>query len=228
MLYHILGLLSSLVFILTWAGLVAQIRRIYRQGDDALEGNSSLSLNQFGSSYFAFFSMFIFGIAVEPFNHYLVWTRCGACLLTLVILVRLWRLRRNRVTAAVSVIATIALIAGFVSMGFRPFPALAQLGTNALMLIVTVILVQGTLHQWLLLRKQQKVGSLSAGLFYGILAKDISTLLFGLAMPFAQAWPLLVLSGASVITRGAVLLQIKWLQKQQVGCGGVEENNKGL
>ena len=87
---------------------------------------------------------------------------------------------------------------------------------NTLMLLVTVILIQGTLHQWLVLRRRQHVGSLSFGLFYGILAKDISTLLFGLTMPFAQAWPLLVLNGASVITRGAVLLQMKHLQKKHL------------
>lgn len=216
MLYHLLGLLSSAIFIFTWAGLFAQIRRISRQQSSANEDNHSLSLNQFGSSFFAFYAMFVFGIAVEQFNHYLVWTRCGACLLTLVILVRIWRLRRTSAAAGVSLLASTALIAGFISMGFRPFPLLAQIGANTLMLLVTVILIQGTLHQWLVLRRRQHVGSLSFGLFYGILAKDISTLLFGLTMPFAQAWPLLVLNGASVITRGAVLMQMKHLQKKHV------------
>lgn len=214
MLYHLLGLLSSAIFIFTWAGLFAQIRRISRQRPSVSEDNHSLSLNQFGSSFFAFYAMFVFGIAVEPFNHYLVWTRCGACLLTLVILVRIWRLRRSASAAGVALLATTALFAGFISMGFRPFPAFAQIGANTLMLLVTVILVQGTLHQWLLLRRRQHVGSLSFGLFYGILAKDISTLLFGLTMPFAQAWPLLVLNGASVLTRGAVVLQMTHLQKK--------------
>ncbi len=215
MLYHLLGLLSSAIFIFTWVGLFAQIQRISQQQLKVEEDNHSLSLNQFGSSFFAFYAMFIFGIAVEPFNHYLVWTRCGACLLTLFILVRIWRLRRTRTAAGVSLLASAALVGGFISMGFRPFPALAQLGANTLMLLVTVILIQGTLHQWLLLRRRQHIGSLSFGLFYGILAKDISTLLFGLTMPFAQAWPLLVLNGASVITRGAVLLQMKHLQSKQ-------------
>ena len=89
-LYHILGFASAALFLLTWLGLWSQIKAMTRfhvpvssESDDA---NHSLSLNQFGSSYFAFFSIFLFGISVEPFNHYLVWTRFGALILTLIII----------------------------------------------------------------------------------------------------------------------------------------------
>jgi hypothetical protein len=179
------------------------------------DANNSLSLNQFGSSYFAFFSIFLFGISVDPFNHYLVWTRCGALILTLIIIYKIWSQRRTKLTAAVTVLAGLSLLAGFVSMYFRPFPALAQFGTNSLMLVVTVILFQGTLHQWVVLRRRQKVGSLSFTLFKNILIKDVSTLMFGLTMPISQSWPLLILNGTSVLMRGGVLIQMLILKRRE-------------
>ena len=215
MLYHIMGLASSALFLLTWFGLWSQIKSMNKYQYLCRDANNSLSLNQFGSSYFAFFSLFLFGISVEPFNHYLVWTRFGALLLTLVIIMKIWQQRRRPVTTMVTSMATLVFLAGIASMFFRPFPAIAQLGTTTLMLGVTVILFQGTLHQLLVLKRRQKVGSLSATLFKNILIKDVSTLLFGLTMPLSQSWPLLVLNGTSVIMRGAVLIEILRLKRRE-------------
>lgn len=225
MLYHLMGLASSALFLLTWFGLWSQIKSMNKYQYLCHDANNSLSLNQFGSSYFAFFSLFLFGISVEPFNHYLVWTRCGALLLTLIIIIKIWRQRRAPVTTLVTILALLAFLAGVVSMFFRPFPAIAQLGTATLMLGVTVILFQGTLHQLLLLKRRQTVGSLSATLFKNILIKDVSTLLFGLTMPLSQSWPLLVLNGTSVIMRGAVLVEILKLKRREEH--GVIEVEKG-
>ena len=215
MLYHIMGLASSALFLLTWFGLWSQIKSMNKYQYLCRDANNSLSLNQFGSSYFAFFSLFLFGISVEPFNHYLVWTRFGALLLTLVIIMKIWQQRRGPVTTMVTSMATLVFLAGIASMFFRPFPAIAQIGTATLMLGVTVILFQGTLHQLLVLKRRQKVGSLSATLFKNILIKDVSTLLFGLTMPLSQSWPLLVLNGTSVIMRGAVLVEILRLKRRE-------------
>jgi heme exporter protein D len=210
-----MGLVSSALFLLTWFGLWSQIKSMNKYQYLCRDANNSLSLNQFGSSYFAFFSLFLFGISVEPFNHYLVWTRFGALLLTLVIIMKIWQQRRGPVTTMVASIATLVFLAGIASMFFRPFPAIAQLGTATLMLGVTVILFQGTLHQLLVLKRRQKVGSLSATLFKNILIKDVSTLLFGLTMPLSQSWPLLVLNGTSVMMRGAVLVEILRLKRRE-------------
>lgn len=215
MLYHVLGLASAVLFLLTWTGLYAQIKAMARYQHISSDANHSLSLNQFGSSYFAFFSIFLFGISVEPFNHYLVWTRFGALALTLIILWKIWQHRRTTIASSVALIASISLIAGLASMAFRPFPALAQLGANTLMLVVTVILFQGSLHQWLVLRRRQKVGSLSFALFRNILIKDVSTLMFGLTMPISQSWPLLILNGTSVVMRGSILIQMHRLTRRE-------------
>ena len=76
------------------------------------------------------------------------------------------------------------------------------------MLIVTALLVQGTLHQLFVIRRSQVIGALSPALFQSILIKDVTTLAFAFTMPFAIAWPLILLNGASVITRGCLLIQM--------------------
>src|SRR5205085_263095 len=52
----------------------------------AARATAILSLNQFVSSLLAFFSFFLYGMCLQPFNHYLVWPRLTATLLTLAVL----------------------------------------------------------------------------------------------------------------------------------------------
>ena len=209
MLYHILATVSAVAFLLTWYGLAKQIINIKKLRESNQSSTQSLSTNQFASSFFAFYANFIFGIAIEPFSHYLVWTRFGALLLILVILFQLWQDRRSIPTGLVLGLCATAMVIGLCSIGFRPYPNIAKLGANSLMLIVTALLVQGTLHQLLVVRRSKAIGALSPALFKSILIKDITTLAFALTMPIAVAWPLIVLNGASVITRGGLLIQMK-------------------
>lgn len=213
-LYHILGWVSSLLFLLTWFGLFKQVRMIEKRRLLAVSSTTNLSLNQFSSSFFAFYSNFIFGISIEVFNHYLVWTRVGALILTLFILYRIYQDRHSTVTKVAFYFALFALIVGGVSIMFRPYPDIAKLGATTMMIAITLLLIQGTLHQiWTVYRTKQ-IGALSVTLFRSILVKDISTLMFALTMPLATAWPLLVLNGASTVTRGALLMQLEWLRRK--------------
>ena len=212
--YHLLGWISSLLFVLTWYGLAQQLITIERRRKTGMVTTHGLSINQFSSSFFAFYANFFYGISVQPFNHYLVWTRCGALVLLLGILARIWLERRSQISTIAFWAALIALIFGFCSMAFRPFPGFARLGANTLMLAVTALLVQGTVHQWLLIRRQAAVGALSFSLIRTILIKDVSTLSFALTMPLAVSWPLLLLNGSSVLTRGMLLIQMELIRKQ--------------
>ena len=209
MTYHVLGLLSSLLFLMTWYGLFKQIQVIQRRLDMNEPSTRNLSINQFGSSYLAFYANFIFGIALITFNHYLVWTRLGALVLLLYILYRIWQDRPTTINQSVFVVSALMLLLGFVSIGFRPYPGIAQLSSTILMLVVTGLLIQGTVHQCWLLIKTKEVGDLSGALFKSILIKDISTLAFALTIPLNESWPLLLLNGSSVITRGWLLWLIR-------------------
>ena len=108
-------------------------------------------------------------------------------------------------------------------MGFRPYPSVAKLGANSLMLIVTALLIQGTLHQIIVVRRSKVIGALSPALFRSILIKDVTTLAFALTMPIAVAWPLIVLNGASVITRGGLLVQMKMVGEKSGEKNGHKE-----
>ena len=86
--YHITGAISSAIFLLTIVGLWSQLRFVWQRKRAANNGESHerptavLSVNQFVSSYLAFFSFFVYGVCLDPFNHYLVWPRLAASLLT--------------------------------------------------------------------------------------------------------------------------------------------------
>ena len=82
--YHITGLISSAVFLLTIGGLWAQLGLVWQRKHSATNDTTQerptavLSVNQFVSSYLAFFSFFLYGACLERFNHYLVWPRLAA------------------------------------------------------------------------------------------------------------------------------------------------------
>jgi hypothetical protein len=210
--YHLLGWLSSLVFVFTWYGLSHQIFQMVSAKKYHNTASQSLSINQFSSSFFAFYANFIFGLSAENFNHYLVWTRLGALLLLLVILGYIWKDRRSFLSLFAFSGATLAIVLGFVAMNFRPFPVIATYGTNSFVVIVALILVQGTVHQCMVINKQKNVGSLSESMVFSIILKDLSTLAFALTMPLAIAWPLLFMNGSSILSRGFL-----WLTMRKIG-----------
>lgn len=215
MIHHLLGLLTSAVFLLNWYGLASQWYLIEKRKSKHLVATQSLSPNQFASSFIAFYSIFIFGVALEEFNHYLVWTRLVALLLLLPILFRIQQERKSVITRGIFVCAVGLLLCGLVAMNFRPFSTLINIGSDTLMVVVAFVLLQGAFHQWRILKRNRNLGALSFSLFRSIIAKDICTLAFALTIPFNQAWPLVLVSGTSIFARGAVLLEMERLRRQQ-------------
>ena len=206
--YHLWGTLSSALFALTVYGLWIQLNKI-RQRRQArhFPATERLSVNQFFSSYFAFYGNFLFGLAVPVLNHYLVWTRLAALLLILNILFWIWWERRSRLSLAALMLGELFLLSGLVVLVLRPLPALLTLA-NGLIVVMTVVLVQGTVQQILVLPRARSAGVLSRRMLVFTLTKDASTLAFALTMPLSQSWPLLLLNGASIVTRGALLLLV--------------------
>lgn len=206
--YHLWGTISSVLFALTVYGLWIQLNKIrQRRRQRYFPATDRLSVNQFFSSYFAFYGNFLFGLAVPVLNHYLVWTRLAALLLILNILFWIWWERRSRLSLTALMIGEILLLGGLVVLVIRPLPVLLDLA-NGLIVLMTLILVQGTVQQIRVVRRAQSAGVLSKRMLLFTLTKDASTLAFALTMPLTQSWPLLLLNGASIATRGALLLQV--------------------
>ena len=217
--YHITGLISSAIFLLTIGGLWAQLGFVWRRKRSVSQGETDerptavLSVNQFVSSFLAFFSFFLYGACLERFNHYLVWTRLAAELLTLAVLFEIVRDRRERVALFAFVACALLLVGA--PLGLISIPGAAEWGRTAsqsLIVIVTAILAQGYLHQVLMIRRTGRTGGVSARLHWFFFWKDISTIAFALSMGTSTGWPLILLSSVSAATKVVTLWHFRWVR----------------
>lgn len=217
--YHITGLISSAIFLLTLAGLWAQLGFVWRRKLSAADGETHerptavLSVNQFVSSFLAFFSFFLYGACLERFNHYLVWPRLAASLLTLAVLFEILRDRRDRVARSAFVFCTVLLIGA--PLGLVAIPGAATWGrtiSQTLIVIATIVLAQGYLHQVLLIRQTGRTGGVSARLHQFFFWKDVSTIAFALSMGASTGWPLILLSSVSAATKIVTLWHFRWVR----------------
>ncbi len=219
MTYHVSGLINSLIFSLTLGGLWSQLRTIWerkhghRTGTLAAgEGTTALlSLNQFVSSYLAFFSFFLYGMCLARFNHYLVWTRLAASLLTLAVIYELMVSRRDAASTASFVGCAILLIALPAVLFASPGATLwCRRGSQALIVAATIVLAQGYTHQMVLIWRSGRTGAISIRMHQFFLLKDISTVIFALTMGLRAGWPILLLSSVSGATKAATLWLFRW------------------
>lgn len=217
--YHITGLISSAIFLLTIAGLWAQLGFVWRRQRSVADGETQecptavLSVNQFVSSFLAFFSFFLYGACLERFNHYLVWPRLAAALLTLAVLFEIVRDRRDRVSV-LAFAACLVLLVG-APLGLFTIPGAAEWGrtvSQSLIVAVTAILAQGYLHQVLMIRLTGRTGGVSARLHWFFFWKDISTIAFALSMGTTTGWPLMLLSSVSATTKLVTLWHFRWVR----------------
>ncbi len=220
MTYHITGLVSAVIFLLTVSGLWAQLRLVWQRAASFREGQgageratSVLSLNQFVSSYLAFYSFFLYGACLPRFNHYLVWPRLVAGLLTLAVIFEIMRDRRE-LRATVSFAACVGCLIGSPVL-LLSHPEAARWGqfvSQALVVVVTVILAQGYAHQIFLIRQTGRTGAVALRMHQYFFLKDISTIAFALAMGFAEGWPLLLMSSVSAATKLATMWHFRWVR----------------
>ncbi len=221
--YHVTGLISSAIFLLTIGGLWSQLGFVWRRKESAAAGETLerptavLSVNQFVSSFLAFFSFFLYGMCLERFNHYLVWPRLAASLLTLAVLFEIVRDRRDRVASLAFAACAILLVGA--PLGLVTIPGATEWGrtvSQSLIVIVTVILAQGYLHQVLIIRQTGRTGGISARLHQFFFWKDISTIAFALSMGTSTGWPLMLLSTVSAVTKLITLWHFRWVRLSSI------------
>jgi len=217
--YHITGLISAAVFLLTLCGLWSQLQFVWerrRAGLEQLSGEQPtaiLSLNQFLSSFLAFFSFFLYGMCLQPFNHYLVWPRLvAASLLTLAVLYQIMRDRKESLPT-LAFISCVALLLGPPFLLLNPqVMAWGRKISQGLILVVTVILAQGYSHQIVLIRQSGQTGAVALRLHQLFFLKDASTMAFAVAMGVRSGWPVLLLSTVSAITKLVTMWHFRWIR----------------
>jgi uncharacterized protein with PQ loop repeat len=221
MAYHITGLISAVIFLLTVSGLWSQLQSVWQrrheQRDVAGFSTAVLSLNQFLSSFLAFFSFFLYGMCLNPFNHYLVWPRLIASVLTLGVLYEIMRDRKRALPTLVFLACTVLLLGAPLFLILNPqLVAVGRRLSQGLILTVTVVLAQGYSHQILLIRQSGQTGAVSLRLHQFFFLKDASTIAFALAMGLAGGWPLLLLSSVSGLTKLAAMWHFRWARLSPV------------
>jgi uncharacterized protein with PQ loop repeat len=218
--YHITGVVSAAIFLLLLGGLWAQLLFIWQRRKDADRNEETLerptavlSVNQFASSFLAFVSFFLYGACLERFNHYLVWPRLAASILTLGILFEIVRDRRDRASTWAFVgCSTFLVVASLVLLAVPGATEWGRAISQTLIVIVTVILAQGYLHQVLLIRKTGHTGGVSPLMHLSFLLKDIATIAFALTMGVAAGWPVMLMSSVSAATKVVTLWHFRWVR----------------
>ena len=221
--YQLTGIFNALVFSLTLVGLGAQLRlvwqrkRAFRRGQLQEGPTAILSLNQFTSSFLAFFSFFIYGACLERFNHYLVWPRLVASFLTLVVLWEIMASRRDWFSLGAFSLCMTMLVGAPILLMLKPTTVVWFRGVSqGFIVVVTIILGQGYLHQVVLMRQQGRTGAVSMQLHQFFLIKDISTVIFAISMGLRFGWPVLLLCTVSGITKVITLWHFRWARLSPV------------
>ena len=90
------GTINTCFILFSLIGVFSQLRTIWRR-KHANEQHPThiLSLKMFSISFLAYYSFFVYGMSIQPFNHYIVWPRLCASILVAFILYELWKDRKT-------------------------------------------------------------------------------------------------------------------------------------
>lgn len=218
--YHVAGIISALLTTLALTGLLVQLRLIWQRKrlTDAGEllnerPTTALSVNRFITSFLAYFSFLVYGAITARFNHYLVWPRVGALLLTLAILFECMIDRRQKRVAGAFVFCATLTAFGLGLIAFRP-PA-TPLGTHSAAILicgVTVMYLQGGIAQLRTIRRSGQTGGLSLALHVLFCLKDAGTAVFAAITGWRVGWPVILLSTSGVIIQTLTIYHFRWVQ----------------
>lgn len=214
MLYNVTGAINTLFIMISLLGVWSQVQKIWlRKRDEATqsEPTSILSLNQFSVTFLAYFSFFVYGYSIEPFNHYIVWPRLIASLLVMVILYEIWRDRRSQRSAGMFSASLLILLVGVFGLiwGER-YTDEGKLISASLIVTITLLIAQGYAHQIMLIWRSGQTGAVSLRMSQFILMMDISTIAFAFTMGLSNGWPLLLLATVSGITKLIIMWLFRW------------------
>ena len=214
MLYNLAGTINSIFVLVSLFGVFLQLRSIWQRKKYQLEqATDLLSLNQFTVSYFAYFSFFVYGYSVEPFNHYMVWPRLLACILVLMILLEIMLDRRQLKTRLVFGLTSISIILGIMGLVYgERFVDEGNFISTMIILVVSALLAQGYWHQIMLIIQSGKTGAVDIRMSQYILAMDFSTFFLAYTMGFDKSWPMVVLASVSGATKLIIMYLFRWVR----------------
>jgi len=213
--YDFFGVVNTVFIFVSLYGILSQVRTIWRRKTQETDGGSTelLSINQFTVSYLAYFSFFIYGYSIEPFNHYIVWPRLIATLFIGTILYEIWLDRKTKASLSVIVIAFFSLMLGITGLFYGDtFVDKGRYVSTIIILVISLLIAQGYYHQIKLIIKSGATGAIDLKMSQFIFMMDISTIAFALSMGINNGWPLMVLAITSGITKIIIMYLFKWVE----------------
>jgi hypothetical protein len=222
--YHLAGAINAVLFVLSLAGVAAQLARIWQRrsqrADPSLDRPTAvLSLNYFSVSFLAYYAFFLYGYCIRPFNHYLVWPRLAGCLLLIAVLAEIARDRADRVATIAFAVALAFVAAGIAFLAFSPPVVLeARALPQGLSVVAAALIAQSLIHQIRLIRVSGHPGAVSRTLHLFTGTKDASTVAFGFAMGISTGWPLVLMGGSSAALKALLLYQFRWASRSPVAA----------
>ncbi len=214
--YHLIGIVSSAIFLLCLAGVGTQLTEIVRRrraGGARGSATRVISLNQLASSLMAFLAVLIYGFCLERFDHYLVWTRLAAVVVVLAILVEIARDRGDAESRAVAIGCGAALAAALAAMATAlPVDAGARATAQWLVVGSSALVVQGFARQIVAIRRSGDTGAIALRMHQFTFAKDVMTMLFGAALGIEAGWPLVLTNGVCAAAKLGVMWHFRWVR----------------
>jgi len=214
MLFNFFGTLNSILIVVSLIGVFSQVRTVWiRKRENRHGATEILSLNKFFVSFLAYYSFFVYGMSIEPFNHFIVWPRLIAALLVAVVLYEIWIDRKAITSLSLFALAILLLVSGII-FGFIT-EAYIDDGRKlmaAMIVIITIFLAQGYIHQIMLVLKLGSTGALDIKMSQLILLMDFSTVAFAFVMGLEDGWPLLLLAVVSASTKIFILYLFRWVR----------------
>ncbi len=214
MLYSIAGTLNSIFIFVSLVGIWSQLQKVWTRKRDGLlnEGPTNiLSLNQFTVSFLAYWSFFVYGYSITPFNHFIVWPRLIASAMVLMILYEIFVDRKTQASSIALAVAVLLMVAGLFGLAFGgTFVDEGRIVSQSLIVVVTILLAQGYAHQIRLILASGKTGAVSLKMSQFILSMDVTTIIFAFVMGLETGWPLLLLASVSATTKLIIMWLFSW------------------
>ncbi|MGE9292785.1 MAG: hypothetical protein ACQKBW_04165 [Puniceicoccales bacterium] len=217
--YHITGIISALLSILASAGLATQVRLLWKRHRERQEGqfiSEGLSLNRFVTSFIVFLALFTYGGLLNPFNHYLAWPRVLGIFLVLLILWIIFRDRQCRGSGWAFIGCLCAFLVSVLVIAFgRPIENPNPVVLPSLVVVVSLLYLQGGIIQMQMIRRLRKTGSLSQGMHLLFVLKDVSLVTFAIAMGARDGWPILFTCAIGLTVNVGTLWCFRWVRRQE-------------
>ncbi len=220
--YAVAGSLNSLFIFVSLFGIWSQVKMVNDRKKKYVQATGLsnqdrptdlLSLNQFTVSFLAYWSFFVYGYSIRPFNHFIVWPRMIAAALILSLLWEIYRDRKTMASRVAVLIAGILMHLGLLGLLLgASFVDEGRLVSQSLIVVITLFLAQGYVHQIKLIVESGKTGAVSLKMSQFILLMDATTIIFSFAMGLQTGWPLLFLATVSAITKLSIMWLFKWVR----------------